>query len=65
MALRTRLEYFTPSQVCTVDTLFEIHLFGLKGRSPTWIHFLDPIIFLALFQPIEMFVRITNFFGFE
>ena len=29
------------------------------------IRFLDPIIFLSLFQLIEMLIRITNFFEFE
>ena len=29
------------------------------------IHFLDPVIILALFQLIEMLIRLTNFFEFE
>ena len=35
-----------------------------NGRF-TRSNFLDPIIFLAMFQLMEMFIRITNLFEFE
>ena len=55
-----------------VHCFFMPNMEGLKKvtyfivlRSVHMIHFLDPIIFLSLFQLIEVLIRIINCFEFE
>ena len=74
MVLTSEIDQFYKYGVCKFLTkLSKSHLlFSVNQNNMTLLKvgshdpfFLDPIIFLALFQLTEMLFRLTNFFEFE